>query len=139
MDRLIRLVKEENHSLAVLNGGVTTYDGRGVSDLFRLLTDGKQRLRGATVADKVVGKGAAALMISGGVSEVFALTISAPALALLDGAGIKTGYDVLVPNIINRAGTDICPVEKLCKDCRTAAECLPLIEKFVNEKLQGNP
>ena len=139
MDRLIRLVKEENHSLAVLNGGVTTYDGRGVSDLFRLLTDGKQRLRGATVADKVVGKGAAALIILGGVAELHTDVISEAALALLAAADVKVSYDRVVTHIINRAGTDICPVEKLCKDCRTAAECLPLIEKFVNEKLQDNP
>ena len=35
---------------------------RGVADLFRLLREEPQLLRGAFIADKVVGKGAAALV-----------------------------------------------------------------------------
>lgn len=41
------------------------------------------------------------------------------------------------PVIINRAGTGICPVEKLCENCTTAADCLPLINDFVNKTRIG--
>ena len=76
---------------------------RGVADLFRLLREEPQLLRGAFIADKVVGKGAAALMV-----------VSRPALELLAGAGIAVEYTVVVPGIMNRAGTGTCPVEQLC-------------------------
>lgn len=43
------------------NGHVATFDSRGVADLFNLLNDDPEFMQGADVADKVVGKGAAAL------------------------------------------------------------------------------
>ena len=51
---------------------------RGVADLFRLLHEEPQLLRGAFIADKVVGKGAAALMVLGGVEGFFAGVVSRP-------------------------------------------------------------
>ena len=52
---------------------------RGVADLFRLQHEEPQLLRGAFIADKVVGKGAAALMVLGGVEGLFADVVSRPA------------------------------------------------------------
>ena len=77
---------------------------RGVADLFRLLHEEPQLLRGAFIADKVVGKGAAALMVLGGVEGLFADVVSRPALELLAGAGIAVEYTVVVPNIVRRDG-----------------------------------
>lgn len=109
------------------------YHGRGVADLYRLLTEEPAVLREAAVADKVVGKGAAALMILGGVRRVYAAVISRSALALLKEAGVRTEYARCVEHIINRRGDGPCPVEALCRDCRTAKECLPAIRHFVEE------
>ena len=133
MQELIEILHRGNHSLVVAAGGnVSVYDGRGVSDLYRLLDQSPVILRGADIADKVVGKGAAALMILGRVGCVHADVISTPALRLFETSGVKVTFDAEVPNIINRAGTGVCPVETLCLDCRTAEECLPLITRFVN-------
>lgn len=107
--------------------------GRGVMDLLRLLDTSPCVLDGACVADKVVGKGAAALMVLGGVTAVYADVISCSALDLLTAAGIPAGYGTCVEAIINRAGTGVCPVETLCRDCATADECLPLIRNFVSQ------
>ena len=115
------------------NGATRTFHERGVKDLHRLLTQEPEILSGASLADKVVGKGAAALMISGGVAWVYADVISQAAMVLFEQSRVEVQYAEIVPNIINRAGTDICPVEKLCRDCQTAAECLPLIDKFIKE------
>ena len=106
---------------------------RGVADLFRLQHEEPQLLRGAFIADKVVGKGAAALMVLGGVEGLFADVVSRAALDLFAAAGKAVAYTVAVPHIINRAGDGICPVERLCAGARTAAECLPLIEGFMQK------
>ena len=79
MDDLIKLLHEGNHSLVVSNGEVRTFDGRGVADLYRLLRQEPELLRGASVADKVIGKAAAALMIRGQVKEVHGDVVSSPA------------------------------------------------------------
>lgn len=162
MDELIDLLHSGRHSLVVRSLGVSrslgvthgaeattganvthgtnvtcpqihTFDGRGVQDLYRLLSKNPEVLNGASVADKVVGKGAAALMVLGKVQEVFAHLISTPALALLREAGVSVRFNQEVPYIINRQGSGPCPVETLCQPCATAEECLPKIEGFVDK------
>jgi len=132
MEELIRILTDGNYSLVLEKDGQRyTFTQRGVADLHALYHAPEHLLDGAMLADKVVGKGAAALMVAGGVRRVHALTISEPALELLRDNAVEVTYGLLVPHIINRKGDGICPVEKLCSDCRTAEECLPLIDKFV--------
>ena len=133
-EQVVRLLFTEKGSCVIRNGdSVRIFRERGIADLYRLLREEPQLLQGAFIADKVVGKGAAALMVLGGVTELFADVISRPALELLAGTGIAVEYTVAVPNIVNRAGTGICPVEQLCERAETAAECLPLIDGFMHQ------
>lgn len=131
MEELVKLLHEGNHSLVVANGTVRTFDRRGVADLYDLFCHEPEFLAGASVADKVVGKGAAALMVLGKVSALHTDVISQGALELLRDSSVKVSYGQSVPHIINRSGTGWCPVETLCRECRTADECLPLIGKFI--------
>ncbi|MCM1070392.1 MAG: DUF1893 domain-containing protein [Alistipes timonensis] len=131
MDDLIKILHEGHHSLVVANGEVCTFDGRGISDLYNLLNEDPGFLQGAEIADKVVGKGAAALMIIGGIASLYADIISAPALDLLRQSPVKVDFGKQVDNIINRKGDGICPIETLCLPCATAKECLPLITQFI--------
>lgn len=136
-DELIRILQDGNHSLVVAGDGIRTFDGRGISDLYGLLTEHPGWLRGASVADKVVGKGAAALLILGGVRELFAGVVSTSALGLLKDSGTPVRFSQEVAHIVNRKGDGVCPVETLCKECTTAAQCLPLIREFV-AKIKNN-
>ena len=61
------------------------------------------------------------------------ILLAVVAMVLFEQSRVEVQYGEIVPNIINRAGTDICPVEKLCQECKTAEECLPLIDKFIKE------
>lgn len=132
MKKLIDILDREGCSLVIRHHDVEQcYWQRGVADLYELLRTSPDVLQGAVLADKVIGKGAAALMVLGGVREVYAHVLSQPALQLLQQAGITVTYGQCVEHIINRTGTDWCPVEKLCYPVRTAAECLPLIEDFI--------
>lgn len=144
MKALVQTLREGRHSLVIAHpsgtakdgnrdGGFLPFDGRGVSDLYRLLHEAPETLRGARLADKVVGKGAAALMALGKAKEVYAEVISEPALHLLQAADIRTTYGKLVPHIINREGTGWCPVEIRCQDCHTPEECLTQISSFLKE------
>lgn len=135
MKALVQTLNEGNHSLAIYGNEkkISTYDGRGVSDLFRLLQEQPETLENALLADKIVGKGAAALMALGKVKEVYADIISQSALALLEQEGIRATYGKLVPHIINRAGTGMCPVETRCLSCQTPVECLVQIKAFLAE------
>lgn len=130
-DGAVSLLHEGGHSLVVWNGHARTFDRRGVADLYDLLHDEPEFLAGAFVADKVVGKGAAALLILGRVAGLHADVVSEAALELLATSTVKVSRGQVVPHIVNRDGTGRCPVEVLCEDCRTAEECLPLIRGFM--------
>ena len=104
---------------------------RGVADLYELLTTAPDFLQGSSVADKVIGKGAAALMIQGGVKKVYADVISQPALTLFQAFDIDVSYDTLTDNIINRAGTGICPVEQRSLPLEKLEDMVDAIGDFV--------
>ncbi|MDE7182051.1 MAG: DUF1893 domain-containing protein, partial [Clostridia bacterium] len=69
-------------------------------------------LAGYSVADKVVGKAAAMLFVKCGIKQVFAKTLSKNGKKILERFGIPYEYETLTEKIINRDGTDICPMEK---------------------------
>lgn len=120
------------YSCVIRNGNeIRAFYERGVKDLYRLLKEEPGFLHGAVIADKVVGKAAAALMILGGVKKVYTDIVSQPACQLFDRAHLCMEYKQTVPYIINRTQTDLCPLEKRCADAVTPEECLPVIEAFM--------
>ena len=130
-EALIESLFTHKYSCVIRNGDEIR--GRGVKDLYRLLRDDRRFLDGAFVADKVVGKAAAALMILGGVREVFADVASRPAVELLRRHRVRMSCTLEVPHIINRTKTGRCPPETRCHDLRTPEECYAQIEEFMNQ------
>ena len=132
--QLIDRLHAKGCSCVIYNNDHTLlFHKRGVQDLHQLLRTSPDTLRGAMIADKVVGKGAAVLMTAGGVRWVYADVISQSALEFLLTHNIEAEYGRVVPNIINRAGTDICPVEKLCMQCEDIEDALTLIDEFIEK------
>lgn len=138
MYSLIPLLHTGNFSCVIRKGEeVRTFTQRGVADLYELLTTDADFLKGSYIADKVIGKGAAALMIKGGVQHVYADVISRPALALLQSFHMDVEYATLTDNIINRSGTGICPVEERCLPLEELEDMVEAIGNFV-AGVQGN-
>lgn len=127
---LINILHKGNHTLVVYSDTVYTFNNRGVSDLYAILQNTPDILKGAAVADKVVGKGAAAMMLLGGVRQLHADIISEPALKLFDTSSVIVTFDRKVPYIINRKGDGMCPVETLCMSADTPRQCLKQIQAF---------
>lgn len=105
IEQLVETLNKGQHTLVLFDsqGQLHTFNNRGVKDLYQLLTQQPEVLKGALVADKVVGKGAAALMAAGGVARLHTHTVSKPAKELLGKAGIDFAFDVEVDHIENRA------------------------------------
>lgn len=100
-------------SLAVVNGDREySSSARGIRPLTDLLSSNREMLRGASVADKIVGKAAALLMAAGGVKEVYAGTIGRAAANVFERFGIKFSYGNVTEHIKNRAGNGMCPMEQ---------------------------
>ncbi len=104
------------HTLCLSKDGVLILDDkRGITPLLELIASGKD-VSGYSAADKVVGKAAAALFIKCGVKQLYAAVLSKGGAKLLESHGVEYVYDTLTDAIINRAGTDVCPMEKAVRD-----------------------
>lgn len=102
---------EAGDSCVLAKGGViiARNKGRGIKPLLDFLDNGK--LEGAIVADKIIGRAAAAICIVGGAKEVYAGVLGEGAKELLEKHNIKVTYKELTKEIINRNKTGICPME----------------------------
>ena len=127
---MLNYLKENQLSLVVRNRGEqTTYTQHGVRDLYDL--QNSRVLQGAAVADKIIGKGAAALMIAGGVKYVTTEAISQEAIDMLRAAGIDVQYHEVLDYIPNHDHTGECPLEQRLHGISDPAECLPIVNAFV--------
>ena len=113
MEELINLLHTGGYSCVIANEGkIRTFTQRGVADLYDLLTREPEFLKGALIADKVVGKGAAALMILGGIKELYTDVVSSNAMDLFQTSDVKVDFVQEVPFIWNRDHTGWCPVDR---------------------------
>ena len=102
MNDLISTLHESGASLVVSSRGeLRTFFKKGVRDLEDLLDHDPDFLKGAVVADKVVGKASAGMMAFGGVVKVYAETLSRLAIP---------------------EGDDRCPLEKIVSSAKTPGE-----------------
>ena len=132
MKELIEILHNEQLTLVVRShdGCIRRFTQRGVKDLLELVTHQPEVLHEALIADKAVGKAAAACMIVGGVRQVHADVMSEPALELLKAHHVEAQYGQLVDHIINRAGTDWCPMERLSRNIDDPAAIIQKIQEF---------
>lgn len=128
------LITSASTIAVVSNGEVFTSQERGVKPLLRLLTEKKGFLKGASVADKVIGKAAALLMVLGEIKEVHTHIISEPAIQVFENHNIIFYYDEKVTRIVNRIGDGLCPMESLCLDIDDPKEAFLAIKN----KLSAN-
>lgn len=108
--------KLEDHSICLCkNGFCFTDDGRGISPVMNMIERGID-LRGYSAADIIVGKAAAMLFVKAGIVSVYGRIMSESGMEFLKNNCITISYDELTDRIINRSGTDICPMEKTVLD-----------------------
>ena len=128
-DALLNIVNADHLSLAVYNhDSLSTYHQHGVQDLLQLLENEPQRLQGAVVADKMIGKAAAALMAVGGVKQVHTNLICTPAREMLEKAGIVVSAKEEVPMILNRDRSGQCPMDQSLNETDDPQECVNILK-----------
>ncbi|MCX4287826.1 MAG: DUF1893 domain-containing protein [Clostridia bacterium] len=121
------------HTISLCKNGKTiTDDKRGIAPMADFLRRNVD-LRGYSVADLVVGKAAAMLFSKAGIAEVYAKTLSLSGKAALEKHGIKYSYGVLTERIVNRQGTDVCPMEKTVETVDDVEEAYVLLQERLAE------
>lgn len=97
----------------VVNGRIHAHEsGRGVSPLLSFFEKSPEKMAGAIVVDKVIGRAAAAIVISGKAKAAHAELMSEDGAEFLRQHGVVVGYAKLVPRILNQKRDGLCPLEQ---------------------------
>ena len=126
------ILREQGKVLALVKGGrvLGTGERQGVADLMSLASQLGTQAQGAALADSVVGKAAAMIARSMGISALYAQLASETARLAL-GQDISLEYEQLVPLILNRKGDGPCPLEKLVMTIDDPRQAVAALQSFL--------
>lgn len=118
LEELKEILHQKKASLVVCyqNGEIKEYYQDRIKDIKQILQKNTEVLKGAIIADKVIGKVASSILIVAGVKEIYADVMSQYAIALLEKHNIPYQYDKKVDFIKNKDNTGMCPMENKYKD-----------------------
>lgn len=138
MEQAVKVLHEGKFTIVVeKNEQQFTSTKRGIAPILELLKENPSFLQEANIADKVIGKAAALLLIYGKVKHIHADVISEHAAQVLNLHQVSYSYDQIVPYIINRVKTDMCPMEKCVLTIDDPNEALEALKLEV-ARMQGN-
>lgn len=127
------LLKAGNYTCVLKKDDVIyTSTERGIKPLVGWLKEGRD-MHGFSAADKIVGKAAALLFVLAGVHDVYAPVMSAGAVSMFRKYDVDASYDLVVSNIINRTGDDICPMEKTVAQIDTPDVAFEALQAKIRE------
>lgn len=118
LEELKEILHQKNASLVVCykNGEIKEYYQNRINDIKDILHQDKNALKGAIIADKVIGKVAGSVLTVAGVKEIYADVMSKYAIPVLEANNINFEYREKVDFIINNDKTGMCPMENRFKD-----------------------
>ncbi|NLA58382.1 MAG: DUF1893 domain-containing protein [Firmicutes bacterium] len=139
LDLARKTLLEEDHALVIVKDGELLFTSRETSirPIYRAVKELGEALKGASVADKVIGKAAALFCTLAQVKSVYAVLISEIAIETLLAAGIELEYQKSCPYILNRSRDGMCPVEKLAVDVEDGRILLEKVGKFLGDIQEG--
>ena len=132
----IAAVDQAEAGLIVLQGEKLVFSAAtpGIRAALSLHDEQPQLLRGALIADRIIGTAAAMIFSHGGAAAIYGSVMSREAKARLDALGIPNRAGQLAEQIINRTGDGICPMEQAIAGCNDPDMGLPILRATV-EKL----
>ena len=117
MEQTVNILHTGGYTIVVQNEEQQyTSTKRGIAPILEIINQDIELLQDAIVADKVIGKAAALLLIYGKVKHIHADVISELAMDVLSQYKVSFTFEQKVPYIINRTKTDMCPMERCVLD-----------------------
>lgn len=109
------LLVKEDYTLVVVKSGETIFTSKekGIKPMFKLAKEMEELSKNASIADKVIGRGAALISTYLNIYEVYGEVISKGAIELLKKENINFTCDITCDYIENRDKTGLCPIETI--------------------------
>lgn len=129
-----KILEEKELTLAIVKEGkvLFTSTDKGIKPMYTAVLEHREELKGASIADRVIGRAAAILCKYADINELYTKLISNEAVKVFANSSIKFFYDESSPYIKNRDKTDMCPVEKLSQNIQSPEELIEKISRFLD-------
>lgn len=104
----------ENLTLSVVKNSEVIFESknRGISGFLEALEKFGDSLKGASAADRVVGKAIALLCVYAGIKAVYGATLSKGAKTVFERHKVNFECNMLVKKILDANKVEVCPFEK---------------------------
>lgn len=139
LEKAKSLLVEEDLTLAVVKDGEIIFKSKdkGIKPMFLLATELKEKAKGAALADRVIGKGAAILAGYIGIKEIYTDLISQGGIERLEYYKIPYSMENSCEYIKNRDKTGYCPIEKISMDTEDPLILIESIKGFFKQMSIG--
>ena len=130
MDVYLTELDKRGMCLMVWKGGEVVFSSpsKGIRPHLEVIERlGREKLAGSVMADKIVGRAAALLMLYSVPAEVHASVITTTAKELLRAKGVNVCLDIEVPAIKEKDGRIYCPFEAMVQGISDPEEAYPAI------------
>jgi hypothetical protein len=107
-------------------------DEKGVAPIFHA-ANRLNSIKGASLADKIVGKAVAFLSAYFQIASVYTPVASDPAVKVLTAHNIHFEADKVVPMILNRTGDGQCPIEQMIMACTAPGGAYNILKRRFEE------
>jgi hypothetical protein len=106
---------QKNLSLVIAKNGRVLFEteSHGINGLLKAIKQLQDNMAGSSVADRIVGRAAALLLVYSGVVAVFAVTASDSGIEVLKNNHVFHEFERRVPRILDSKKVDVCPFERL--------------------------
>ncbi len=135
VERAAKMIREGKADCIVIkHGRISAREkGRGLSPLLNIYKTAPEALKDAVVVDKVIGRAAAFVIVSGKAKRAHGELISEDALELLQKYQIPASGNKVVHRILNRRMDGLCPLEQAVSGIDDPAQALAALEKRIAE------
>jgi len=132
IEKAKKLLTDEEITFVMVNDQlIQRSSDRGIKPMFEHAFHQTELMKGASIADRVIGKAAALLAAYAGVSELYSPLVSQEAVKVCNVHGIKLEHDQVVDHIQNRTQTGLCPMEALSSNVTNPHEMLLKVKAFL--------
>lgn len=128
--------KKDSPAFVLVRDGEVLATGTrdGIGELIETLDTLGERARGASLADKIVGKAVAMVARDARLSAIYSPLASQAALDALAPAHIPLEYERLVPLILNKRNDGPCPMERLTMPIAEPRQAVAALREFIRPK-----
>lgn len=129
-------LKQKNLALVIAKNGSIIFETErhGISGLLDAIEHHRKAIKNASVADKVMGRAAALLLVYSDVVAAFAVTASDSGIQTLQDHNVYFEYDKCVQRIIDCEEKDFCPFEKLTTNISDPQKAYEVLKEYCAKK-----